>query len=60
MKIMSDEDWDVVRALLDETGLSAIEGAIKNGVSKELAGQRIAYFNDMLIERLKERGIQPS
>lgn len=49
-------DWDALRALLDNTGLQAVEEAVASGkVTREVAGQRIAQFNDMVIERLREK-----
>jgi DNA-binding ferritin-like protein (Dps family) len=47
-------DWDALRALFDETGLQSVEAVVANGVPPEVAGARVARFNDMLIERLKE------
>jgi len=37
-------------------GMKAVEDVVAEGVvDAETAGQRVAHFNDMLIERLKER-----
>lgn len=48
-------DWDQIRAQLDETGLTAVEHVVAEGIPAELAGARVAKFNDLLIERLKEK-----
>lgn len=50
-----DDFWDRVRVLFDEVGMAAIDNAVANGVPQAVAGERIAWFNDMLIVKLKER-----
>jgi hypothetical protein len=54
---MDESDWDDLRAVLDARGLEAVEHAMASGVPSEIAGRRIAEFNDILIEKLKEKGI---
>ena len=51
----SDEDWAGLRAYFDEIGMKAVEDVVAEGVDAETVGQQVAHFNDMLIERLKER-----
>lgn len=47
-------DWDALRAQFDSTGMQAIEQLVADGkVSREVAGQRVAKFNDMVIDNLK-------
>jgi len=53
--VPSDEDWAGLRAYFDEIGMKAVEDVVAEGVDAETVGQRVAHFNDMLIERLKER-----
>ena len=48
-------DWDELRALFDETGMQAVENVVAKGVPREVAGERVARFNDMLIEKLKKK-----
>ena len=48
-------DWDAVRVKLDSLGMSAMEQAVSNGISPEVAGRRIAALNDHLVEKLRER-----
>lgn len=48
----TDEGWDELRAYFDRVGQNSLEKV--EGVSSEVAGQRIAHFNDMLVERLKK------
>ena len=52
-----DADWNTLRAYFDEIGMKALEGV--EGVSKELAGKRVAQFNDYLIAKLKAEGWTP-
>lgn len=47
-------DWDELRAYFDEVGLIAVQRTIAKGVAPEVAGARVAEFNDLLIERLKQ------
>lgn len=54
---LDDEAWSALRAHFDEIGMKAVEQV--QGVSPELAGQRVAKFNDMLIAKLKEEGWTP-
>lgn len=48
-------DWDEVRAHLNTLGMAALEDAVAEGVPRELAGQRIADFNDRLVVMLQEQ-----
>lgn len=48
-------DWDAVRALFDETGMKAVEDLVAKGMDPEVVGARVAKFNDMVIEKLKEK-----
>ena len=51
-----DNNWDALRAYVDVIGMQAVEEAVASGkVSREVAGQRVAHFNDMFIEKLKKR-----
>lgn len=52
----TEEGWDQLRAYFDEIGQHSLEELIKKGtVPADVAGQRIAHFNDMLIEQLRKR-----
>jgi hypothetical protein len=51
----TEEEWDALRAYFDDIGhKQALDAVVAKGVSPEIAGQRIAHFNDILIERLKQ------
>lgn len=45
-----------LRVHLDTIGLDAAAAAAEKGVDPAVAGQRIAYFNDKFIDKLKEAG----
>jgi hypothetical protein len=48
-------DWDEVRAELDNCGMRAMDQMEAEGldVDRTISGERIAAFNDMLIEQLR-------
>jgi hypothetical protein len=50
---VSTTDWDALRAHIDAVGIEAVEAAVAEGVPPEVAGARVAYFNDLLITKLQ-------
>ena len=50
-----EEDWDALRAHFDTLGMESVEKAVAGGVPQDVAGRRVAEFNDMLIEKLKKK-----
>lgn len=55
MSTPTDDDWEALRTHFDNLGMTALEKVVKEGTPPEVAGARIAEFNDMLIARLKEK-----
>jgi hypothetical protein len=52
----TEEGWDALRAYFDEVGQHSLEELVKEGqVPAEVAGPRIAHFNEMLIEKMRKR-----
>lgn len=52
----TEEGWDQLRAYFDAVGQRSLDDLIKEGrVPVEIAGQRIAHFNDGLIEQLRKK-----
>jgi DNA-binding ferritin-like protein (Dps family) len=49
-------DWDELRAYFDTVGMQAVENAVAKGTPADVAGQRVAHFNDILIEQLQQQG----
>ena len=54
----TEAEWDAVRAELDSVGQRALADVIAAGVAPEVAGARIAHFNDMLIEGFKKKAAE--
>jgi hypothetical protein len=50
-----EEGWDRLRAYFDEVGQRSLEEVVARGTPAEVAGKRIAEFNDMLIDKLRKR-----
>lgn len=54
----NESEWGELRAYFDEVGQSSLEEVVAKGVPPEVAGRRIAEFNDTLIERLKKKAAE--